>query len=319
MNRGWVRIALLAATLPALAVHPAAADAGVRIVPLAALASREAVQTVVSSAVAAGARSLLVPVGLFIEPPALLRDVVSAARAMGLQVVAAVDVTLAAGADELPAARDHVIYTHPEWLMVPRDLALDLLRLDVHSPDYAGRLARWTRANSAKAAGLYLSPVHRDAAAYVADAIGHLVTRYDFDGIQIEAARYPSSDFDYSRLTMDELRQALRPQLSGDERRRLDGMESLDALVYANEFPDAWRQFRQTQLTALIVRARTAIKTIKPDARVSAVVGADPAQALRDHLQDWATWIDNRFVDAVTADSADTPVKTAPPPAAALR
>jgi len=296
---------------------PAVALPGVRVVPLAALASREAFDIILSSAVASGDQSLLVPVGLFGDPPAMLADLVSTARSRGLRVVATVDVTRVAAANEWPASRDHVIYTHPEWLMVPRELALELSRLDVRSPDYAGRLARWARGNAERATGLYLSPVHTDVAAYVAGAIRRLVERVPFDGVQFDTARYPSGDFDYSRLSLDEWRREIRPTLSTDERRRLDEIETLDLLAYANEFPDAWRRFRQTQLTALIVRARTAVKSVRPEAIVSAVVGSDPLAALSDYLQDWPTWLDNRFVDAVSVDAPDGPgsgVPFPPPP-----
>jgi uncharacterized lipoprotein YddW (UPF0748 family) len=289
------------------------AAAGVRVVPRAALASREAVESTLASAVAAGAESLLISVDLFADPPAALAEMVSQARARGLRVVAAVDVTLAASANEWPASRDHVVYAHPEWLMVPRELALDLARLDVRSPDYAGRLARWARA---RAGGLYLSPLHRDASAFVAGAVKRLVERFPFDGVQFDAARFPSGDYDYSRLAVDEWRQQVRAGLPADERRRLDDVETLDALAYVNAFPELWRRFRQTQLTALVVRARTAVKTVRPDALVSAVVGRDPLASLSEHLQDWPTWLDNRFVDAVTVDADDVPApgRPSPPP-----
>ena len=315
MNRRapGVALALLLAVLgPA---RPAVAVPGVRVVPIAALASREAFDVILSSAVASGDQALLVPVGLFEDPPAMLADMVSAARGRGLRVVATVDVTRVAAANEWPASRDHVIYTHPEWLMVPRELALELSRLDVHSPDYAGRLARWARANTERATGLYLSPVHTDVAVFVAGAIRRLVERIPFDGVQFDTVRYPSGDFDYSRLSLDELRREIRPTLSTDERRRLDEIEAFDLLAYAKEFPDVWRRFRQTQLTALVVRARTAVKSVRPEATVSAVVGSDPLAALSDYLQDWPTWLDNRFVDAVSVDASDAPATGIPSPA----
>ena len=318
MNR---RIAFVALTLVGLTLgvtRPAAAAAGVRVVPVAALASREAFDTVLTTAVASGDQSLLVPVSLFDAVPASLADMVSAAKTRGLRVVAAVDVTRVTSADEWPASRDHVVYTHPEWLMVPRELALELARLDVRSPDYAGRLARWARANAHRqrdsVTGLYLSPVHTEAAAFVATAIGRLVERIPFDGVQFDAARYPSGDFDYSRLSLEQLRREIRPGLSAEERRRLDAIEQFDALAYATEFPEEWRRFRQTQLTALVVRARTAVKAVRPDTIVSAVVGSDPLASLSDDLQDWPTWLDNRFIDAVTVDATD-----APPPVSSQR
>lgn len=314
MNRRTTFAALALLGLAFGVARPAAAAAGVRVVPVAALASREAFDTVLTTAVASGDQSLLVPVGLFDEVPAALADMVSAAKTRGLRVVAAVDVTRVTSANAWPASRDHVVYTHPEWLMVPRELALELSRVDVRSPDYAGRLARWARANAPKALGLYLSPVHTEAAAFVAAAVRRLVERIPFDGVQFDTARYPSGDFDYSRLSLEQLRREIRPGLSPDERRRLDGIEVFDALAYATEFPEAWRRFRQTQLTALIVRARTAVKAVRPETIVSAVVGSDPLAALSDYLQDWPTWLDNRFIDAVTVDATD-----APPPVSSQR
>jgi uncharacterized lipoprotein YddW (UPF0748 family) len=314
-RRGALAIAGVCLALLAGTVRPSAAAAGVRVVPLTALASREAFDTILSTAVASGDQALLVHVGLFDEPPAMLAEMVGMARARGLRVVAAVDVTRAAGANEWPASRDHVIYTHPEWLMVPRELSLELSRLDARSPDYAGRLARWARANADKASGLYLSPLQTGVAAFVAGAVRRLVERIQFDGVQFDTARYPSGDFDYSRLSLAELRREIRPGLSADERRRLDGIETLDPLAYVNEFPDVWRRLRQTQLTALVVRARTAVKSVRPDTIVSVVVGSDPLLALSDYLQDWPTWLDNRFVDAVTVDATDAPAAGPPSPA----
>jgi uncharacterized lipoprotein YddW (UPF0748 family) len=312
-RRSCIGLAVAAATLAA--ALPAVAG-GMRVVPLAALASREAFATMLSTALDSGDQALLVPVGLFEDPPAMLADMVASARARGLRVVATVDVTRVASANQWPASRDHVLYTHPEWLMVPRALALDLLRLDARSPDYAGRLARWARANAAAASALYLSPLHSDAAAFVAGAVRRLVERLPVDGVQFDTARYPSGDFDYSRLSLDELRREVRPGLSVDERRRLDSIEPLDPLAYVNEFPEIWRRFRQTQLTALVVRARTAVKSVRPDAVVSAVVGSDPLAALSDYLQDWPTWLDNRFIDAVSVDTASAPNAILPFPAA---
>jgi uncharacterized lipoprotein YddW (UPF0748 family) len=309
-------VALVCAALGlSLVTARSAAAAGVRVVPLAALASREAFDTVLSSAVASGDQSLLVPVGLFEEPPGMLAEMVAVARARGLRVVAAVDVTRVTGANEWPASRDHVVYRHPEWLMVPRELALELSRLDARSPDYAGRLARWARANAGKAMGLYLSPMHTDVAAFVAGAVRRLVERIPFDGVQFDTARYPSGDFDYGRLSLDALRREVRPGLSAEERRRLDDIEVFDLLAYANEFPEIWRRLRQTQLTALVVRARTAVKSVRPEAVVSAVVGSDPLASLSDYLQDWPTWLDNRFIDAVTVDATDAPGSPLPSPA----
>ena len=52
------------------------------------------------------------------------------------------------------------------------------------------------------------------------------------------------------------------------------------------------------------------MKAVRPETIVSAVVGADPLAALSDYLQDWPTWLDNQFIDAVTVDATDAPGAT---------
>ena len=58
---------------------------------------------------------------------------IARAHEAGLQVHAWINVNLVASAVDLPAAREHVIYRHPEWLMVPRALADELSNVDPRS------------------------------------------------------------------------------------------------------------------------------------------------------------------------------------------
>ena len=97
-------------------------------------------------AAGAGARPRrrLLPAGDRAAPAALaaqpafdpLATTIAKAHEAGLQVHAWINVNLVASAAELPAAREHVIYRHPEWLMVPRALADELSTVDPHSPGY---------------------------------------------------------------------------------------------------------------------------------------------------------------------------------------
>lgn len=78
----------------------------------------------------------------------------------------------------------------------------------------------------------------------------------------------------------------------------MDDVEAIDPFAYPEEFPDEWRRFRQSRLTALVARLRAAIRSAQPDLAVTAAVTGDPEQALRDHLQDWRAWVDLRLIDA---------------------
>ena len=120
----------------------------------------------------AGRRRWRTPLQSDFDP---IGETLTQAHAAGLRVHAWIDVTFATPPDEFPSARDHVIYQHPEWLMVPRAIAAELLAVDNHGPDYIGRLARWTRLNTSRVDGLYISPLQPDAATHIAETVRGLV------------------------------------------------------------------------------------------------------------------------------------------------
>jgi hypothetical protein len=126
-----------------------------------------------------------------------LETVLDAGHAAGLRIHAWVNVNLVSSATELPSAREHLIYRHPSWLMVPRDIGQQLAAIDSESPGYVGTLARWTRTRSAEIEGLYVSPIVPEAAEYTDSIVRDLVraTRRR----RTDYARYPSDRFDYSR------------------------------------------------------------------------------------------------------------------------
>src|SRR6188474_3700943 len=127
----------------------------------ASLESPDAVRRAVSAAAAGSFDTVMVPVTLVADAFQVFdgaREMINEARARGLRVHAWIEVTLVAANGELPPSREHVIYQHPEWLMVPRQLAAEMLKIDLRSPAYLGQIARWTRANAGRVDGLYVSP-----------------------------------------------------------------------------------------------------------------------------------------------------------------
>jgi uncharacterized lipoprotein YddW (UPF0748 family) len=267
------------------------------------LESADAIRKMVSSASTAGFNTLFVqapddtaaPTSQF-DP---IAETIAQAHIAGLRVHAWVDVARVTATGELPFSRTHVIYQHPEWLMVPRAIAAELLAVDVHSPDYLGRLARWTRTNADRTDGLYMSPLQSEVGGYVAEIVRELVRRYPVDGVYLDHVQYPAVDFDYGAASLAAFRDAMRGQLSLAERQRIDAVEAIDPFAYPNELADEWRRFRQAQMTALIVRLRSTVKAVRPDAMVSAAVVADANSAALNNLQDWRTWLENGFLDAL--------------------
>ena len=268
----------------------------------ASLESPDAVRRAVSAAAAGSFDTVMVPVTLVADAFQVFdgaREMINEARARGLRVHAWIEVTLVAANGELPPSREHVLYQHPEWLMVPRELAAQMLKVDVRTPGYLGRLTRWARANPARVDGLYVSPLAPDAANYLVAAVTAAAKRYPVDGVFLDAVRFPGVDFDYSRHAMEIFRADTRPQLSVEERARLDEVEAIDPFGYAEEFPERWRAFRQSRLTSLVSRLRRALSEISQTLVVSAGVPSDPSSALAESFQDWTNWMQTGLVDGV--------------------
>ena len=228
-----------------------------------------------------------------------LATVLASAHAAGLRVHAWVNVNLISSAADLPIAPTHIVHRHPEWLMVPRDLAQELARVREDSPAYVGKLARWSRAQPAEIEGLYVSPILPAAAAHVDAVVRDLVTRYPVDGVHLDYARYPSSRFDYSRGAIREFRAAIRPTLTVTARRAVEAQEPVDPLVYPDTFPEAWKAFRIQRMTALVARLQKTIKSARQSALVTVATAPDLADARDRKLQDWGAWLQSGLVDAV--------------------
>ena len=281
------------------------------------LSSPDAIRQMVRAAAAGGFNTLVVQVrgrgdsyySGSIEPraselaakPAFdpLATVLEDAHSAGLKVHAWIAVNLVSSSVALPASRDHVIYRAPEWLMVPLELAAEMKKVDVRSPAYIGRLARWTRAHSAEVEGLYTSPVHPGAQAHVAAVVGELVQNYAVDGIHLDYVRFPNESFDYSPAAIELFKTTILPGLTDRERREAAARELLDPAAYPNLFAGRWDEFRRSGLTELVVKVRTAVKAARPDTIVSAAVVPDARQAAESRLQDWRGWLDQSLLDVL--------------------
>ena len=281
------------------------------------LTSPSAIDRMVKAARAGGFNTLLVQVrgradayysdGLEPRPVTLteqpsfdpLAVTIERAHQAGLSVHAWVNVNLVAGAGELPPSREHIIYRHPEWLMVPRTLAASLAGTDPTSPQYLGRLSRYARSQPDQVEGLYLSPATTGAADYTVGILRDIVRRYAVDGVHLDYARYPNEEFDYSRETLGAFRRLIVGELSPTTQRGYEARLAAEPLIYTQAFPERFRAFRTEQLTALIGRLRDTIKSLRPTAIVSAAVGPDHEEAARRRFQDWRLWLERDLVDVV--------------------
>ena len=233
------------------------------------------------------------------QPPSFdpLETTLRLAHRQGLRVHAWINVNLVSSAVDLPAATDHVAVRHPEWLMVPRPLARELLLIAPKSRLYVDKLARWIRSQMGEVEGLYLSPIPEAAADYTVEVVADIVSRYDVDGVHLDYLRYPNDAFDCSREALSLFGTYLGGKLPGDAKVRT--RSASDSLADTEAYPELWREFRRARLTALMARLRQAVRIQRPRAVVSAAVVPDAEDAAGRRLQDWAGWLERGLVDVV--------------------
>jgi hypothetical protein len=66
--------------------------------------------------------------------------------------------------------------------------------------------------------------------------------------------RYPNTNFDYSRASLDRFRTEIEKTLDVGERDALAMQADLDPLTFAANFQDRFAQFQRQQVTDLVER-----------------------------------------------------------------
>jgi uncharacterized lipoprotein YddW (UPF0748 family) len=308
---------LLAALAPLFAQQPSG-EVRALWVQRATMTSPEAITSLVRSAKSAGFNTLLVQIRgrgdayyqSRLEPRAValakqkpsfdpLQSVLSEAHSAGLHVHAWMNVNLVSEGDPPSSLPDHVVYKHPEWLMVPRELAVDLWRVDPRSREYLAALSLYAKAHSDRIEGLYASPLQPAATEYTLSVIADVAARYPVDGIHLDYIRFPNAEFDYSPEAIAQFRRFLRSYLSDAERRQYDARAKREPLFYTQMFPQRWVEFRQQRLTDLVTRVRAAVKAKRPKAILSAAVLPDAEDAATRRMQNWDSWLSTGLLDVV--------------------
>ena len=185
---------------------------------------------------------------------------------------------------ELPRARQHVVYRHPEWLMVPRELAAELLDRRSAQP----RVRRPARALDTRAADevegsvrVAGAPAARPRTSSTSSAISS--RRTPSTASTSTTCAIPNDDFDYSRGALRGVHAAIS---AGADRRRAPARstreESIDPLAYPTCFRERWTAFRRVAAddAGRCACARPSRRR-RPDVVLSAAVFPDAAQARR--------------------------------------
>lgn len=228
------------------------------------------------------------------DPLALTLD---EAHRIGIRVHAWINIYVVADIEKLPQTNSHLIYQHPDWLMIPREISKELLAIDPKSPEYLNRLIEFTRNNRNELEGLYTSPAHPAVKENLIKIWLDLAERYEVDGLHFDYVRYPNTNFDYSRSALELFRSEVEKNLSEEKRSELASQFDLDPMAYVANFPDQFADFQRRQVTDLVERVYKGIKAVKPNAIISAAVFANTDDAARSKFQDWRQWMRLGWLD----------------------
>lgn len=220
-----------------------------------------------------------------------LAEVVRDGHAAKLQVHAWMNTCYVWGAGRKPYAASHVVNQHPDWLA--RDAK-----------------NKYVLRTAPECEGAFLSPANPAARQHIHDVFLDVARRYDVDGIHFDYVRYPNASYDYSNAALLWFRVWMRGRLTAPEIARADLRARRDRLAYPHLYSTEWQEFRRQQVTDMVGSICTDIKAIKPWVIVSAAVFADSFDACTTRGQDWKTWLQRGYLDAVLpmAYGASTPL-----------
>ncbi|HEX3249195.1 MAG TPA: family 10 glycosylhydrolase [Pyrinomonadaceae bacterium] len=231
------------------------------------------------------------------------------AHRRGLKVHGWLNTSLLANLDALPLDPTHVYNRHPEWLAVPKPVAVELFKMSPRDPLYRQKIVEWSKANRAELEGVYTGPANPKVKEHIFKIWMDVLKHYPVDGLHFDYVRFASPDFDYSRTSLQRFRKWLESQLNADERRALKQSLKTNPLAAAEMFQAKFADFQRAQVTELVARIYHAVKKRRPDAIVSAAVFANDENAYTRRFQDWRRWLQMGILDvacpmAYTTDTA---------------
>ena len=221
------------------------------------------------------------------------------AHRYGIKIHAWINICVVADIDSLPRSKDHLIYKHPEWVMVPRGIAPELYNIPPDGGSYLNRILEFSRVYHDELEGLFVSPANPEVKQNLLNIWMDVATRYDVDGLHFDYVRYPNPQYDYSHVSIDRFRDEMEKKLTDEERETLAAEFRDDPLVYVKKFPAAYAQFQRDQVTEMVERIYKGVKKIKPNAVISAAVFANEEDAARSRFQDWKEWLRMGYLDVV--------------------
>jgi len=195
----------------------------------------------------------------------------------GLQVHAWINANLTWGSNKPPVSPNHIVNSHPDWLMrTDKNELVMTFGEDVE--------------------GAYTCPSNEEWREMYKNIYLDVVRNYEVDGVHFDFIRYPSARFCYCDRCVGQFEALMNEEISAEKRAELCG-DPDRRLAYTRAFPDKWDEFRRSHITAMVYKVYDAVKQVKPEVMVSASVFPDFSDAYNHRFQDWKRWMRDKKLD----------------------
>jgi uncharacterized lipoprotein YddW (UPF0748 family) len=157
--------------------------------------------------------------------------------------------------------------------------------------DFVARMKKEGRLQ-AKADGTtvpWLEPAHPANIAMALTALRELAQNYELDGIHLDYVRYPSAELSFSPVARRSFERALGSEVKRWPRDAQPG----------GDVDGDFRRWRARTITRFVAQAQDAVKQARPGIAFSAAVWGNYPDCVRSIGQDWATWLEEGYVDFV--------------------
>ena len=168
-----------------------------------------------------------------------------------------------------------ILSVKPEWMNRTKQTA-----------DFEGYVSHPQEHN-----GYFLDPANSEVSEFLLKLINEITTRYMVDGVNIDYVRYPNiskenynNQWGYTPYARNEFMQIYET----------DPIE----LQPRSTLWDNWCEYRRDKITDYISRVSGLLKN--KNVILSAVIFPDYKVSLKTKHQDWAHWVDKKYLNAIT-------------------
>lgn len=219
-----------------------------------------------------------------------LKEIIEEGHKAGLEVHVWLNTYLTWSGKKTPRDPNHLWNAHRDWFATDRN-------------------GKVSPIPTSKAEGAFLQPSNPAVQEHLYLVFLEVATRYDLDGIHFDYCRYPGSSYDFSPGTLARFRTYMLERIEDESEKHLDSRLKTNKLAYVHAYRKDWETWRRDQITSLVSRIGTAVRTAKPWVKVSAAVFANAHDAYTDKGQDWKNWIQTGILDAVALMAYDYDTK----------